>query len=454
MDKLLIYQKEHVNKLINIIKNNNSALDGSDTGTGKTYTSIAVCKILNLKPIIICPKAVISSWTKVLKIFNVEALFIVNYETIKSFKYYDKNQNRITCPYIVHNLKNENKSKIIQNDEFSPYKWNVQNENCIFIFDEVHRASSSKSLNGKLLFSAKLTNKPILILSATIADTTVKFNLFSWILNFSKDTDMPYYSYIDMLKYAFIVYLNSMHDIFRMLYPSRASRMKITELGDLFPETQIIAEPYTLGKTREQEIQKYYNIIEDELSSLQDKMIKDKTTYLVRIIRAHQKIELLKIPIFVEIAENLIKEKYKLVIFVNFTQTLNALGQILNCNTFIHGKQTLEERDNAISLFNENKINIIICNIKAGGVGISLHDIYGNNPRASLISPPWSSVDLVQALGRIHRSGGKSKSIQRIIYTANTIEERIAEKLKDKLDNLNEINNGGIKDMLNSIITK
>jgi len=51
---------------------------------------------------------------------------------------------------------------------------------------------------------------------------------------------------------------------------------------------------------------------------------------------------------------------------------------------------------------------------------------------------------LVQALGRIHRAGGKTKSLQRIIYVANTVEERIAEKLKIKLKNINSINNGDL----------
>ena len=92
----------------------------------------------------------------------------------------------------------------------------------------------------------------------------------------------------------------------------------------------------------------------------------------------------------------------------------------------------------------ENKSKIIICNIKAGGVGISLHDKTGERPRASLISPTWSSIDLQQALGRIHRAGGKSKSLQRILYVANTIEEKIADKIKDKLKNINTLNNGDL----------
>lgn len=66
------------------------------------------------------------------------------------------------------------------------------------------------------------------------------------------------------------------------------------------------------------------------------------------------------------------------------------------------------------------------------------------HPRVSLISPTWSSIDLVQALGRVHRAGGKSKSLQRIIYTADTVEEKIADKLQYKLLNINSINNGDL----------
>ena len=60
-EKLLKYQIEHTKNLINIIKKNKTCLDASDTGTGKTYCAIALCKQLNLKPFIICPKSVISS---------------------------------------------------------------------------------------------------------------------------------------------------------------------------------------------------------------------------------------------------------------------------------------------------------------------------------------------------------------------------------------------------------
>ena len=103
-----------------------------------------------------------------------------------------------------------------------------------------------------------------------------------------------------------------------------------------------------------------------------------------------------------------------------------------------------KERQTNIKNFMKNSEKVIICNIKAGGIGVSLHDIHGDHPRASLISPTWNSLDLVQSLGRIHRAGGKTKSLQRIIYAARTIEENIARKIKGKLKNLSSVNNGDL----------
>ena len=438
-EKLLNFQIIHVQNLIRNIGNNNAVLDASDTGTGKTYTAIAACKSLNLQPIILCPKSVISTWNRVSKFFEYPVKFIVNYETARLGKYYTANRDRVICPYL----------KVIKEKTKTKYEWKLEDEkNIIFIFDEAHKCAKLETFNGALLYSAKLSQKPIMLLSATIADYPEKFRLFFYILNFIdpvsvKKNKINFLQYMNIVTKWVIRDPNPMMKIHNMLYPNRAARMRIDAIPT-FPETQIEAVPYNLGKEREKDIENQYKIISDELLELKDKSQKDKANSLVRIMRAHQKIEIIKMPIFVELANDFIENRFSVVIFVNFTQSLKLLAKMLSTTVVIHGQQTAEERDLAINMFNENKSNIIICNIKAGAVGISLHDIHGGHPRASLISPTWSSVDLKQALGRIHRAGSKSKSIQRIIYTANTVEEQIADKLKQKLANINTINNGDL----------
>ena len=66
-------------------------LDASATGTGKTYTSIALCALMGYSPIIVCPKSVVHVWQEVSSIFKVRAE-IFSYEEIIGGKtpIYDK----------------------------------------------------------------------------------------------------------------------------------------------------------------------------------------------------------------------------------------------------------------------------------------------------------------------------------------------------------------------------
>jgi len=446
--KLLEYQQEHVNNIIRILENNNTCLDASDTGTGKTYSAIASCIIGKFRPIIICPKSVIATWKNVCDYFDKKLNpIIVNYETIKKGKIYNNN-NKLKSDFI--NIIRNNKERIEKIEfNFSKSKIISQNDNIIFIFDEVHRCSNLESDNCLLLISAKETNKKILLLSATIADYPEKFKPFFYVLNFInpsqvQNKNISYKKYISIVDSWIMRDYKPMVRIHNMLYPDRATRVKIDVLGDMFPQTQITATPYTLSNKRAKEIEVEYKKLAIELEHIKNKKNTDKINPLTLTIRAHQKIELLKIPIFVELAHDFLQNNFSVVIFVNFTQTLKTLSEMLHTNSIVYGEQSYEDRIKIIEDFQSNKTNIIILNIKAGGIGISLHDIYGGHPRISIISPSWNSIDLVQALGRIHRAGGKTKSLQRIIYVANTVEERIAEKLKIKLKNINSINNGDL----------
>jgi SNF2 family DNA or RNA helicase len=450
-NNLISYQKDHTLSLIKIIKNNICALDASDTGTGKTYTCIATIKHFDFKPIIVCPKSVINVWKNVCKKFKVNPLFIVNYETLRLGKYY-QGVERINCSMIkrikIKSNDNNDNNDNNENNQNITFKWSIEDlpKNTCFVFDEVHKCADINTQLGQLLFASKETNFPLIMLSATIADNPERFKFFFYLLNFLdpvqvQNDKIDYDKYMKTMIRWIYRDPKPMLRIHGMLYPERASRMRITDLGDLFPETQINAESYTMGKKREALIEKYYSIIKRELDKLKSGK---KENILVKIIRARQKIELLKVPTFVELANDYLHNKLSVVIFVNFTQTLQVLANMLHTTCLIYGEQTDQVRQKNINNFQTNQSNILISNIKSGGVGISLHDLTGKWPRVSLISPTWSSLDLMQALGRIHRAGAKTKSLQRIIYTANTIEEKIAEKLRIKLTNLNSLNNGDL----------
>lgn len=418
--KLYDYQVYHVQKLVDSLTKNKVALDLSDTGCGKTYCSIAVCKQLDLVPIIICPKSIISNWLKISLLFGIKPLFICNYETLRNGKYY-KDGKRVNCPYLVW----KKKEKV--------FEWRKISNRNIIIFDEAHFCKSKSTLNGKLLISTLNYNK--LILSATLVDDMKSFEIFTYVLGWCNNLRRTKkYLQSETRNFKSFQYINS------KIYPKYGSRISIKELGDKFPQNNIIIETYD-SEENSKLIDEEYLRIRDYYKKLEEKNEKKKiSNLLVDITYSRQRIELYKIEIIIDLISQYKENKYSIVIFVNFNNTLDMLSKLLETNCVIHGRQTSEERTKNIDDFQSNKERIIICNIQAGGQSINLHDVHGGYPRVSLIVPSYSSTQLVQALGRIHRANSKSPATQRIIFSSGTVEEHIAARLKEKVNNLSSLN--------------
>ena len=68
----------------------------------------------------------------------------------------------------------------------------------------------------------------------------------------------------------------------------------------------------------------------------------------------------------------------------------------------------------------------------------------GKYPRLALISPSYSAVIMRQVTGRVWRESSKTKSLQRIVFVAGTVEEQVCDVVKDKLNNLDMLNDGDL----------
>jgi superfamily II DNA or RNA helicase len=452
LDKLLIYQIPHVYQLYESLQNTQCILDASDTGTGKTYTTLALCYLLKLKPFIICPKSVINSWIDVAKNMDIEILGISNFEKLKGSKYYTSEYEIVTCPYmdiIKKDVDVKKKGKLKKIKDNNEYIFYLPND-CIIIIDEAHRCKNHTSDNSKLLIGLGKSSRKMILLSATITDKIECFKPFGvvfgfydevkkykmWIRNKLKTMKLN----IDKLKKELDdnqIILKIIHDC---IFPHRGSRMKIKELGDLFPQNQIIAKCYYSDD--HDQINELYKMINDAFLDLKDK--EKRSHALGKIVKCRMRIEMFKVPIMLDLIDDALENGYSIAIFVNFKDTMNYLTHHLKeeCS-IISGDQSIEDRIYNIDRFQLNKTKIIISIIQAGGVGISLHDL-NDRPRMSLISPCWSGSDMMQVFGRIHRAGSKSTALQRVIYIAESYEEVICKKINDKLSVLSGINDGDL----------
>lgn len=424
MDKLLSYQKLHVFNMITSVKNNLVSFDGSHPGTGKTYTTAAVCAQLHLVPFIICMRSNKKMWKTILKLFDVPYVAIVNYESIRSSKYIDDKGKSVLCPYIK---KTEN-----------GFEWDFSSfsrpKDVVMIFDEGHVCKNQKSLNGKLLLSCK-TRKTI-FLSGSLCDKPQDFGIFGVMLGFYKTCGHGKSWMQSILREDKNRLERGPNALHKRLFPHKGSMMSKDELGDSFPMNQICIECRDLDRDSTIRINRCYDQI------LQKNKNRDAESLLV-ITELRQKIENYKTSIIMELVLNYHEQDRSIVIFVNYLSTHRILGELLNKHNIefaeISGKQNEDERQKNIDSFQNNEVRVILCMIQAGGTSISLHDTTGKFPRVSIISPSYSHIELTQALGRICRAEGRSPCIQKIIFCSDTYEESIAKILESKKEMLDKI---------------
>lgn len=432
---LLDYQIPHTASLVQILEKNRYALDMSDPGTGKTYTALAACRELRLTPAIVCPKSVVPAWERVLKSFGIKPYFVTNWEGAKTESFKHGSFDYRT----------------------GVYTWKLGRTQILLIMDEVHKAKGVDSQNSAMLIAAKAQDLITLMLSATAADNPRDMRALGYRLDLHDLVDFKKWSE-DMGCYQDtqgrderIVWRctdvdSAMLSVHKQIVPSKAARMRISDLGDRFPETQITADLYEI-KGRQKQNEAFETLVA-EIKQLQKEAKEGwPSAALTLNMRYRQLTEHLKVETLVALTHDYLENKKSVAIFVNYTETLFELAKKFPKASLIHGGQTRKgEREKEIQAFQEDKARVIICNIKAGGVGVSLHDVTGRYGRVSLICPTYSAQDLIQAAGRVHRAGGMSKSLQRIIYARGTVEEEMCRKVATRVASIQALNDGDLRE--------
>ena len=431
--KLYSWQEEHANKLLKSLLSNGYAKDGSDTGTGKTYIALTLARKLGLVPFVLCPKAVGPSWR----------------DAMMEFQWYEGDQHVYTY------------EKIRRGDTefYDGNKWRLNPKKVLMIFDEDHRCKGQKSLNAKMLIHAKARGLNLLMLGATSCTNPIEMRALGYALDMHNDRDWYRWALKNGCKrglFGGLTFSNAKSVLKRLhdhIYKDgvRGSRIKIADLpADSFPDGIVIPQGYEIPDGIEVDL--LYADLKDALARIKAKKDEDEgDSPLVAQLRARQEVEMLKIPVFEELTRDAYASGNSVAIFVNFRESMDALMKRLAglCEIrVIHGGQTDYERSLQCRGFQNDTARVIISTIQAGGTGISLHDVNGDYPRVSLISPTFSAIDFRQCLGRIHRAGAKSPAVQKIIFAEDSVEMRVCKLVRAKLNNLDLIND----DELNPIL--
>lgn len=419
---LYAWQEPSASKLTSILASGQAALMGHATGAGKTFISLEVARRLNKVPLVITPKSVMTSFARVAKDVGVPITGPINIEKIKTG----------STPYL-------SKGK-------DSFVWQLPRDSLV-IFDEAHVCAGNGTGNSKVLALTKAYGIKALMMSATIAETPLKMRAVGYLLGLHDYTNVSYYNWcrehgctrspwgqgaLEFTKNA--TRSKAAMEKIRAAMLDKFVRLRIEDIPE-FPDNEIEAVLYDLSDSDTAAVNEIYKEMDAEIRS------PTTTNPLVIQLRARQKTELLKIPLLTGLTEDSLEEGKSVVIFISFRETMETLRAALTewSPAIVHGDQTPEERGADIARFQANQCRVCICMSAAGSCGISLDDIHGGFPRVSFITPSFSAVQTRQCLGRIHRAASKSKSLQKFVLLAGTIEEDIQAAVQRKLKNLDAL---------------
>jgi hypothetical protein len=425
-DLLRTWQRPHAQALAARYFEYGSCHDGSDGGVGKTYVACAIAAEYKLSPIIVCPKSVVPSWRRVLLHFGVPA-------NVYSY-----------------GLAWRRLGQLVPWGTGSYFKFRIPVTD--IWFDECHRGNGQTSNNSKLMLAAKVANARIYTMSATPADNPLQLKALGFIHGLYKNKKdfnpwfiKSYGAYQDGLgKWSWDIasakrlgHMGRLHD---KLYGRCGQRLRKSEIVG-FPETVIDTKVIPgYGKEldkMEKELREIYDSYETEAQMTDAEIVKQ--------LKYRQMAELNKVEALVELTTDYIDQGFKVVHFVNFTETRFALCEALMKIKYklgeIEGSQSAGTRQDYIDAFQRNELDVVVSQIDAGGEGVSLHDTRHGVPRAVFVCPTYKASTLHQVLQRVHRESG-GFSLQFLVYFDEGIEDDVAKKVHQKLQCMEMLNDG------------
>lgn len=420
MIQLFDWQVPLRDRILRALETYKCALVATPTGSGKTFLAASASKELKRKPVVICPKSVITPWKNALDAVGTPYYEVLNWESMRVGKgaYFDGKD------------------------------WALPGD-AVLIADEIHKfCSGEQTKSGTMLINAKKTGVPVIMLSATAASTPLQMRHSGYLLglhNWEKYRAWPLFKLNHGCRFdKFLGHwvppkgrnLATEMAKINAAAGDRIIYLKVSEIPG-FPETVIQPKLYDLETKYTKEIAQAWKEMDDQLK-------KPGVNELSELIKARRRTELIKLPLIEELLEDGLEQGFSVVVFFNFLDPLHKCADFLREKgvefSSIYGEQKTD-RDEEIRKFQDNEVRVLLATIQAGGVGISLH--HPEVPRMSIINVSYSASDFRQAIGRIRRVGG-GHTVQLIPLAADTVEERVYRALVSKLTAIDRLND---KDM-------
>jgi SWI/SNF-related matrix-associated actin-dependent regulator 1 of chromatin subfamily A len=413
----LSHQKEAIEKLVG----SRRFILADDMGLGKTTSTIIAALETGAKKIlIICPASLKINWEREIanysdrpcyiaegKKFSTESDFvIVNYDILKNF----------------HNPKDKENSLLIQS--------NFE----LVILDEAHMVSNAQAQRTKIINNFVKDIKRVWLLTGTPM-TSRPMNYYNLLSIIESPVAQNWMAYAIRYCQGFqfragnrkiwnVTGASNLEELRDRTSKQILRRLK-EQVLDL-PE-KIITPVYLRTSSKEYKdlMGEYYDWLENKKEESSSLTIQFSKIMKVRKVIANEKVKET-----IEFVQNIIDQGKKVIIFTNFTDTLQLIHNHFGKESvYLDGSCNKVQRQYAVDQFQENeKVKVFVGNLKAAGVGLTL------TAAEVVIMNDLSFVpaEHAQAEDRAYRYGQKNNVLVYYPIFENTIEGVIYDILNKK----------------------
>ena len=411
----LDHQKEAIQKLVE----NKKFILADDMGLGKTTsTIISALETGAKKVLIICPASLKINWQREIENYSdrttsiIEGkkwddadFVIINYDIIKNF----------------HDDKKKSESTIVKS-KFD-----------LVIVDEAHYVQNSQAQRTKLINDIGRNVERVWLLTGTPI-TSRPINYFNLLNLIDSPVAQNWMAYVKRYCNGFqfqagrrkiwnVSGASNLEELRDRTSPLVLRRLKENVLD--LPE-KIITPVYLRLKSKEYEelMGEYYDWYDKSGES--DSL----TLQFTKLTKVRQVIAEEKSKATIELCENIIEQGKKVIVFTNFTKSLEMILQHFGKSAVrLDGQMSQKERQLSVDNFqNDENITVFVGNIKAAGVGITL------TAAEAVVMNDLSFLpsDHSQAEDRSYRYGQKNNVLVYYPIFDNTVEGIIYDILKKK----------------------
>jgi SWI/SNF-related matrix-associated actin-dependent regulator of chromatin subfamily A-like protein 1 len=413
-----------------------------DMGLGKTTSTIlAALETGSKKILIVCPASLKINWQREIENYSDRPVFIAE------GKKYSTEHDFVIVNYDI--LKNFHDSDPKKKDESLLNQSNFD----LVILDEAHMISNAQAQRTKiinsfvkkisrvwLLTGTPMTSRPMNYYNLlNIIESPVAQNWKAYAIRYCQG-----YQFSAGKRKVWNVSGASNLEELRDRTSKQILRRLKEEVLDL-PD-KIISPVYLRLKSKEYEdlmgeYYEWYDKNPDESSSL--------TVQFSKLMKVRKVIANEKTKQTIEFADNILEQGKKVIIFTNFTDSLQTMYQHFGKQAvYLDGSCSNSVRQQAVDSFqNDEKIRVFVGNLKAAGVGLTL------TSAEVVIMNDLSFVpaEHAQAEDRAYRYGQKSNVLVYYPLFENTIEGAIYDILNKKKEIIRTVMGDGVMESTGDI---